>query len=246
MSYQLYIDLETIPDQDPGAFEKYLDAVQPPGNIKKQESIDKWLLENAERVALENFHKTALNGLHGEICSIAWALNDGEIKNAIRYAYAGTIDTEDKSIAISENELLEIFWNDLYTDLRELGGDQGNWPKVEWIGHNVLEFDLRFLKQRSIVNGVEPHRNIPADARHGTGQVFDTMKEWSGFRGYVKQDDLCDALGIVAPDWATHVAATDGSRVWELWRNGDYDLLSLYNKLDVWKVREIYKRMMYR
>jgi hypothetical protein len=237
MSRRIFIDLETIPDQDPGAFDKYLGAVEPPGNIRKPESIDKWFLENAERVALEKFQKTALNGLHGEICSIAWAIDDGEIHNEVRLG--GEIHN-------LESELLEKFWDQLYTELRELGGKDGNWPKVEWVGHNVIDFDLRFLKQRCIINQVEPHRFIPADARHGTGQVFDTMKEWSGFRGYVKQDDLCDALGIAAPAWAQHVAATDGSQVWELWRNGDYDLLALYNKLDVFKVREIYKRMHYR
>lgn len=233
MSHRLFIDLETIPDQDPGAFNKYLDAVKPPGNYKKQETIDNWMLENAERIALEDFQKTALNGLHGEICSIAWAIDDGNIKNSIRTA------------SDSEATLLETFWEEFYTDLREMGGKDGNWPQVEWVGFNLLGFDLRIMKQRCIVNQVEPNRLIPADARHGSGQVFDCMVEWAGFRGYVKQDDLCDALGIVAPDWAQHVCAIDGSQVWELWRNGDYELLSLYNSLDVFKVREIYKRMHY-
>lgn len=232
MTIKLPIDIETIPDQRPGAFERYLDAVEPPANYKKQETIDNWMLENAERVALESFQKTALNGLHGEICSISWALDDSDIQVLTR----GADD-------MSEKELLDKFWDSLEFALNEMGGKSGRWPKLEWVGHNVLEFDLRFLKQRCLVNRVRPAYEIPADGRHGQGWVFDTMKEWSGWRGYVKQDDLCEAFGIAAPDWAQHVCAVDGSQVWELWRNGEYDLIALYNKLDVWKVYEIYKRM---
>lgn len=227
-----YIDLETIPDQRPDAFERYLDAVKPPANYKKQETIDKWLAENAEAAALENYQKTGLNGLHGEICSIAWAFDDDEIRNFTR------------DNLLSEAELLQFFFDTLH-DARKEG--EGKYQRVEWIGHNLLDFDLRFLKQRCIVNGIEPQPYIPADARHGSAGVFDTMKEWAGWRGYVKQDELVEALGIEVPDGMVPISAVelDGSMVWPLFQKGEFDTIAEYNKLDVWKVREIHRRMTY-
>lgn len=236
MSMRNYIDLETIPDQRPDAFERYLDQVKPPGNIKKQESIDKWLLENAESKAEEEYRKTGLTGLHGEICSIAFAIENREILSV----------TRGKNVA-DEVELITWFWSMLYDEIRTEAkkSEDARWPRLEWVGHNLIDFDLRFLKQRSIVNGIEPSINIPADARHGTGHVFDTMKEWAGWRGYVKQDELVEALGIESPDWAMDLDDIDGSKVWDIYREGDFQLIADYNKLDVWKVREIHRRMTY-
>lgn len=238
MSMPLYIDLETIPDQREDAFEHYLSAVKPPANYKKQETIDKWMLENAETVAAEEYQKTGLNGLYGEICSISWALGDGEIKALTR----GFNESDD------ETSLLAMFWYMLLEDIRDRTGreEEVNWPRLEWVGHNLLEFDLRFLKQRSIINDLRPKVMIPADARHGNGSVFDTMKEFAGWRGYVKQDDLVKALGIPPPNWIDEaILEVDGSKVWELYSQGEFEIIYLYNQLDVSYVRQIHKRMMY-
>lgn len=236
---KLFIDLESIPDQRPDAFDRYLDAVKPPGNLKKQETIDKWMVENAETVALENFKKTGLNGLHGEICSIAWALDDNDI----------FVITRGLKPVGSETDLLNLFWEHLLQDIREYSErrEDVNWPRLQWIGHNLLDFDLRFLKQRSIIRGIKPAQMIPADARHGGDHVFDTMKEWAGWRGYIKQSDLVEAFGIGLPDWADEdLAEVDGSKVWDIYREQDYSLIAEYNRLDVYYVREIHKRMTYR
>ena len=227
----LYIDLETLPDQRDGAFERYLDAVEPPGNYKKPETIQKWLAENAEAVAAENYQKTGLNGLHGEICSIAFAIGSGDIENTTR---------TDKH---TEKDLLEEFWEMLRKEVA-IHLRHGEMRTIQWTGHNVIDFDLRFLKQRSIVNGIKPAYFLPADARHGGDHVFDTMKEWAGWRGYVKQDELCETLGIKAPDnFSCEVTDLDGSAVWEMFQSEQYGLIADYNILDVWKVREIHRRM---
>ena len=78
-----YMDLETIPDQSPDAEAKCLMDLKPPGNIKKQESIEKWWAEKAPAASLEALHKTGLNGISGEICSIAWAMDSGEHKSLV-------------------------------------------------------------------------------------------------------------------------------------------------------------------
>lgn len=240
MTIKIFIDIETIPDQRDGAFDRYVSEVEPPGNYKKQETIDKWMAENAEAVAMENFLKTGLTGLHGEICSIAFAVDDRNPISCVR-----------KRDVATEQGLLTYFWNnvtaEIYADAEDDVALQArrNFARPQWIGHNVLDFDLRFLKQRSIICGVQPAYTIPADARHGFDDAFDTMKEWAGWRGYVKLDELVDALGIEAPGWAQEVAEVDGSQVWEMYRQGEYDNIAAYNLLDVWKVREIYRCMKY-
>ena len=228
MSLRLYTDLESIPDQREGAFERYLDQVKPPGQYKKQDSIDKWLAENAEAEAEKDYLKTGLTGLHGEICSIAFALDDSEIIQVGRTNMG------------HESELLLEFWDELGAMAEKLTPG-GQMPRLQWIGHNVIDFDLRFLKQRSIVNGIKPPFLVPADAKHGGDWVFDTMKEWAGWRGYVKQDELIEALGIEVPD--TIAQDVDGSMVWDLFKAGEFETIAEYNRLDVWRVREIYRRM---
>ena len=240
MTIDVFGDLETIPDQEPGAFDKFLEAVEPPGNYKKQETIDKWMAENRGAIATENYLKTGLTGLQGQICSVAFAVEDREIFTLTRGENVGKDD---------EKGLLKEFWKALELEIMADAEDniakqaRANYAAPRWIGHNVLDFDLRFLKQRSIVLGVQPAYLVPADARHGSPQVYDTMKEWAGWRGYVKLDELVDALKLSPPDETVH--DIDGSQVWDLFRNGEYETISRYNALDVWKVREIFRRMNY-
>lgn len=47
-----------------------------------------------------------------------------------------------------ENEILRTFWK-LATDISL------------FVGHNILDFDLRFIYQRSIINQIKPSREIP-------------------------------------------------------------------------------------
>lgn len=50
----VYFDIETIPAQDDAALERAYAGVKPPANIKKPESIEKWMNENAEAAAIED------------------------------------------------------------------------------------------------------------------------------------------------------------------------------------------------
>lgn len=228
MSNKLYFDIETIPDQRMGAFERYLDKVSPPANYKKQESIDSWMAENAEAAAAEQYVKTSLNGLFGEICSISFAVNDGDIKTITRGINAD-----------SEKHLLMQFFIDLK---RHVKASDAGFPRFEWIGHNIIDFDLRFLKQRFWVNRIEPMFLIPADARHDNGHVFDTMKAWCGVYGsnrYVKQDELCEAFGLPMKESMT------GADVWPAYQAGEFERIAEYNAYDVETVRSIHRIMTY-
>ena len=218
------IDIETIPDQRPDALERI--DVQPPGNYKKPESIDKWMAENAKSVATEKWHKTALSGLHGEICSISYAVEDREIQTLTR----GYNENDD------EATLLSMFWFSLNGELYKYLEREPSRDSVRWVGHNVIDFDLRFIKQRSFVTGVRPWFDL------NEKEAFDTMREWAGWRNTVSLDNLCEALGIVPPEEYADIDI-DGSQVCTLFQNKEYETIARYNALDVWKVREIYYRM---
>jgi len=214
----LFIDIETLPDQRPDAFKNILNTVEPPANYKKAESIQKWKDEQGESVAQETYRKTALKGIAGEVLSIAWALDDGEIEGLLRMP------------GESEADLLSKFFKSVYRQL-----DHGH-SRLTWIGHNVIEFDLRFIKQRCLVNDVRPSFVIPADAKHGN-VVFDTMREWCGWKGYVSQQALCDAFGIDGKSDMT------GADVYDEYLAGNYKKILDYNKDDVRIVRELFQRM---
>lgn len=227
----IFLDIETIPDQRAGAYDKILADIKPPGQYKKQESIDKWMLQQGAAAAQEQYEKTGLDGISGEIISISWAIGDGEIIGNCRRP-----DT-------TEAWLLQHFFDCI---AQETQPGEGAHPRLTWIGHCIIDFDLRFLKQRAMVNNIRPPFILPADARHGSEQAFDTMKEWAGYRGYVKQDELVKAFGIKSPaeEQGNHqLAEMDGSNVWPLYQKQEYDFIQEYNMLDVWKVREIFKRM---
>ncbi len=220
-----FLDLETIPDQRPLALEKLRADVTAPGQYKKPESIDKWLADNAQSAAEEKHHKTSLNGIAGEICSIAWAFDDGEIQGLFRPP------------DITERQFLETFFETIYGETTATMKPGEGTPMLQWIGHNLIDFDLRFLLHRSLINNVRPMFTLPVDARHGQGKVFDTMKEWAGWKGFVSQNALREAFGIKGK------SDMDGSMVWQAYQDGKFEEILEYNKDDVRIVREIYNRM---
>jgi len=87
-----------------------------------------------------------------------------------------------------------------------------------------------------MVNNVRPPVVLPVDAKHGTS-VFDTMKAWTGWKGYVSQENLCDAFGIEGK------SGMSGADVWGSYQRGEYEQILDYNKNDVRIVRELYRRM---
>ena len=62
MNNILYLDIETIPDQTPGALEAIRASIEPPGNISKPETIAKWMEENAVAKSEEAWRKTGARG----------------------------------------------------------------------------------------------------------------------------------------------------------------------------------------
>ena len=210
----LYIDLETLPDQSPGALDDAKSRIEAPANYVDSKKIEAYIARKGAKA----FTETSLDALYGELVSIAWAIDDGEIQAFTRH---------------SADE--EVFLLTEFFDYMELE----NWTQGRtWIGHRIIPFDLPFLMKRCWINNIQPPFDIPIHARHGR-YVFDTEQEWAGYRGYCKQSALVKAFGIDS------VQDFDGSMVWDAWQKGEYDKIRDHNKQDVYELREIYRRMVW-
>jgi len=107
-----------------------------------------------------------------------------------------------------------------------------------FVGHNILDFDLRFIYQRSVIHQIKPSREIPF-ARFRNNPVYDTMHEWSKWgREHVSLDLLARALGIPSPK-----ESLDGSKVCPYYCAGKLSDICDYCKRDVETVRQVYRRL---
>lgn len=247
---ELYIDIETIPAQRPDVLEEIraskqadLDAalatIAPPGNYKKQETIDEWMANEAPKVAAkltgafeaevdDAYRKTSFDGAFGQVCVIGYAIGSDEPR---------FVKADDLSAA-SEVALLEAF-SCVLTDL--IPANEALSTTV--IGHNVSAFDLRFLVQRHIINGVRPHTIIARAAQAKPWEqekVYDTMIQWggNGAKAGGSLDKLCKALAIPSPK-----GAIDGSKVWDFVKAGEIAQVAEYCAKDVAATRAIHRRM---
>lgn len=242
----LYLDIETLPAQRPDVLEEIraaeqatlaaaIAAIKPPGNYKKQETIDEWLATEVPKIAAgltaafdanvdAAYRKTGLDGAFGHICVIGWALDDREVKTIYDEA--------------NENLLLETF----AMLLDAIPPSERHTTTV--VGHNVANFDLRFLIQRSIVHGIRPHPVISraALAKPWEGEkVFDTMIQWggTGAKPGGSLDKLCRALSIPTPKGGDITGAT----VWDAVKAGRIAEVAEYCARDVEATRLIHQRM---
>ena len=107
-----------------------------------------------------------------------------------------------------------------------------------FVGHNILDFDLRFIYQRSVIHQIKPSRDIPF-TRFRNAPIYDTMQEWSKWgREHVSLDTLSKALGIPSPK-----ENLDGSKVYPYYRAGKLAEIYEYCKRDVDSVRQVYRRL---
>ncbi len=224
---QVPLDVESIP-QLPEEETKLIigQTIQHPAQMKKQETIDAWHAGDGQyagvkdKVIDETYHKTGLDGAKGQICSIACAIGlDAEPTSM--FAIPGKA---------TEADLISNFFDYLMAELKD--------RPAYFIGHFIGGFDLPFIYQRCVINGIKPPLDLNHRGRHW-GDYFDTMVEWAGWKGTISQDNLCAALGIVieGPE------GLDGSKVWAFYQEGRYDEIGFYNRVDVMKVQAMYKRL---
>ena len=237
----LYIDIETIPAQradilaeireaKKAELDEAIAAIKPPGNYKKQESIDQWMAEESPKIAQglrdafeeevdAEYRRTGLDGAFGQVCVIGWAFDDDRVV---------TLHNHD------ERGLLSDFST-------EMNIAKANPFNTTIVGHNVSAFDLRFLMQRHIINGLKPHPVLSRAAQAKPWEmdkVFDTMVQWSGVGNRIKLDKLCKALNVPTPK-----GDIDGSKVWDFVKAGRIEEVAAYCCRDVEAVRQVHRLM---
>jgi len=246
------LDIETIPDQRPGALDAFRAAVQQdfkapsgltkekacadlgmtdPSEIKftsKDRALELWAErfkeEKSEEVAQAEYRKTSFNGAAGQIAVVGLAFDDTAPFSIYRS------DWENPG---SESEIIHQAF--------EAIADSYNPNSMRaplFVGHYIAQFDLRFLFQRAVILGIKPPSIIPFQAKPWDEQIFDTMTRWAGAQGSVSLDALCAALGIAGkPD------GIDGSKVWDFVQAGRIDEVADYCEGDIRMARNAYKAM---
>lgn len=241
----VFFDIETIPDQTPGAKEAFIkDSIEnfkaPSGLTKTQALIEmgidpkssegKFMAADvaksewekmfapirAEAVGVENWRKTGLDGAQGEIFSLAWACGSEKVQGLHRV------------LGDCEREFLAEAFECMAASLGNL--------KPFFVGNYIGGFDLKFLFKRAVILGVKPPFPLPHYGRHEQ-HYYDLQQAWEGYNGRASLDSICKAIGIPGkPD------DIDGSKVWDFVEAGNYQKVMDYNILDVEETRDVYNR----
>ncbi|HOF42566.1 MAG TPA: ribonuclease H-like domain-containing protein [Candidatus Moranbacteria bacterium] len=209
--HKLFLDIETLP-----ADEK---------DEKKLKMLFEKKHDGFEREKFEEFlARTSFDGAFGRLLCIGYAVDDDPVEY---FCNDG-----------DEKKTLQQFWD--LVDALSISPRNPQYPDygVQFIGHNVMDFDLRFIYQRSIVLGVKPSYEINF-ARYRNYPIFDTMKEWAKWsNATVGLEYLAIALGIPSPK-----DGIDGSQVAEFYRKGKVKDICEYCKRDVATTRDVFRKM---
>lgn len=172
--------------------------------------------------------RTALSGDFGRILCIGFADEDGT--GRVARGCLGWDDTAQK-FHCDERATLTAFWE-------LMRGFRARVDRV--VGHNLFDFDLKFIYKRSVVHGVRPTVEL-SFARYRNQPLFDTMCEWErwGYGSKISLDRLAHVLNLPS----SKSDGVDGSRVRELYESGEHRQIYDYCLRDVELTRLIYRRM---
>ncbi|MDE3023709.1 MAG: hypothetical protein KGI54_17985 [Pseudomonadota bacterium] len=253
----IYLDIETIPAQDPTVLQSIREELshdfKAPSGLTKEKAaeelgidaekakyiskdsmlarwVERFRDEKLEEVAEEKWRRTSFDGALGHIAVIGYAIDNddpGSVWNLIPEA--------------DEAEVLSEFFA-IIRDSYSPSSDR--LPVI--VGHNVIDFDLRFIFQRAVILGIEPPAVIPFYARPWDDRVFDTMTRWAGIGNRVSLDKLCKVLGISQKGAELNGEDIDGSMVWDFIKAGRIEDVATYCAGDVMRTREIYKRLTFK
>ncbi|MFH0951654.1 MAG: ribonuclease H-like domain-containing protein [Patescibacteria group bacterium] len=161
----------------------------------------------------ELFRQTALDGNYGRIVCIGYLRRPSNSEKAM-------------VLTGEEADILAKFW--------EMARDIDL-----FIGHNIYDFDLKFIYKRSIIHGIKPSQWLPF-ARYRSNPIYDTMSEWEKwtFGARIKLDELAKILGLKSSK-----QGIDGSKVYDYFLKGKAEAIYKYCQADVELTQAIYDKM---
>ena len=228
-AYTMDIETLTLPD--------YRERVGP--QLEKLLKLGNMRLEQQQRyledIVVEEercYQLGSLSATSGRVLSIAVhegpvaGLDFGVEQSSREVVFGISEDGEEQDEKKSLQAFLE-FMKDFDCDTDEI------------VGHNLVGFDLPFIFQRCLVNGIVAKPLVDLGEYRVRG-VFDTMHAWwLGAKRNVSLDDIAWALGIESSKTAT----AEGSKVFELYQAGKLAEIREYNLNDVRVTRKVYERM---
>lgn len=223
MVKRIYFDAETLPPDD---------AERPgitAGTVRK---LDR-RAANPERADDEpcsddEFRRLALYAEYGRLLCVGIHIDEDGVPE--RRGVLGQ-DKHTGVLHLDERSTLRSFWR-LLADFR---------PQRDLlIGHNVLDFDLPFIYQRSWIHGIAPTIEL-CFARYRSQPIYDTMREWAkwNLRRSISLNDLAKTLRV----GITKTDGMSGDRVYAAYLAGEHTLIADYCMQDVDVVRAIYERI---
>lgn len=221
------IDIETIPAQSQWVRDLVAKEVTPPGNYKKQDTIDKWYEDKYEDAVDKALHQTGLDATMGEIAVICFCVDQEEVQTCWR----------DPTKGHSEKHVLEVFYQGIAKALHGDSPENHRYQTPKFIGHNV-RFDLGFIWRRSVINSVTPTVKIPYMEPPWSEYIIDTQYMWTG-----GDRSTSGSLDTIAKAMGFSGKTMHGSEVWQKIQDGKIDEVVEYCKGDVILTRMIYDRM---
>ncbi|CAB4159270.1 Predicted 3'-5' exonuclease, PolB-like [uncultured Caudovirales phage] len=263
MSTPIFLDIETIPGQDEHvighfkakafdevdaelkAVDAKIEGIQAPSTYKDAAKIEAYV--NEKRAALEAerntllhsiperfdaaWRKTSLDGAFGNIFCVSIAIGDG---------LPFSIVNEDWTSPSGEAGLLLK----LDRELRDIQIETKH--RGFLVGHHIIGFDRKFIRQRGIVRRVQLPSIITDPVKPWErGVVFDTMAAWSDDpRDRISMNKLCLALGLEGKGGDLDDGEDiDGAKVWDFVKAGQGDKVVTYCEGDVIRTRNIFNRI---
>lgn len=206
---QLFLDIETIPADESlrvDIEQKILKLRNLKNGAEKYARQKKKIWENVDRI----FRQTALNADMGKILCIG-------------YCKEPPIGSKPDILIGDEKTILSEFWNvSRNVDL--------------FIGHNIMNFDLKFICRRSNMLKIKPSRSSRFTSYDRTF-IYDTMREWNNAR-FTSLDVVARSMGFESSK-----GEICGEKVYDFYRSGKQREIYQYCKADVELARKIYKKM---
>jgi len=219
-------DIETGPGSD-----EMIDATFVPKSKEEFVGAQKWKPETVEAKyaeylvnAKQEYKKSAaLSALSGQVLAIGYRSIDKKVVHGVGE------DLEGKPM--TELDVLNKFWH-YYQQLRA--------ASRQMLGFNIKDFDIPFIVQRSIIQGIA----IPPSLFTGNGRYLDSLfidlrDVWKAgkYNGTGSLDAICKACGIGAK-----TEGVDGSMFAELWNDPEKRVIAkqyLLNDLDMtWQLAD--------
>lgn len=176
------------------------------------------------------FRATALDGSLGRILCIGY-LEQNETGKIVEHGCFGWSET-DRKFEMNEAKMLGEFWD----YLREF-----KLSRDTIVGHNILSFDLPFIKKRSLIFGVEPTVDF-SFYKYQKTPVFDTMLQFDSWvwnkEGSTSLKKLAYAFGLDCPK-----EVLGEMNVYDSFRAGEYRKLHDYCKADVKAAHLIWRKL---